>query len=309
MKYRKLRVVTIREELFAITGNTTQAIILGQLMYWTDRVRYVDEYIKEEVERLLQNKQPHECDIPQSNGWIYKKSSEIIEECLIDASQQTVRRYLTDLENKGFISSRRNPKIKYDRTLQYRVNFKEILCAVREAGYYGLSGYIFSNKIEIEINQNLDLNNQKDNLNLQNGEAIPEITNIDYKEDNISFVENENDNDFSTSSSSSKQTSETIDDFVIRMYAYYPSKCPKRGMSTGKCSKDKDRIRKLLKTYSMEQIDAVFKHEIDSKYGIAYLSNFSTFLNNFPDPDECLSTKSEEVSEIKEKDVNNIYKW
>lgn len=122
-------------------------------------------------------------------------------------------------------------------------------------------------------------------------------------------VENENYNDFSTSSSSPKQTSETIDDFVIRMYAYYPSKCPKRGMSTGKCSKDKDRIRKLLKTYSMEQIAAVFKHEIDSKYGITYLSNFSTFLNNFPDPDECLPTKSENVSENKEKDVNSIYKW
>jgi hypothetical protein len=35
----------------------------------------------------------------------------------------------------------------------------------------------------------------------------------------------------------------------------------------------------------MEHIELVFKHEIEEKFGKQYMQNFSTFLNNFPDPD------------------------
>lgn len=74
------------------------------------------------------------------------------------------------------------------------------------------------------------------------------------------------------------------DEFVDRMYRAYPSKCPMRGTTLGKCMKDKARIRALLKTYSMEQVEKVFAIEIKNKYGKQYMQNFSTFLNNFPDP-------------------------
>ena len=74
------------------------------------------------------------------------------------------------------------------------------------------------------------------------------------------------------------------DEFVERMYSMYPSRCPKRATSLGKTKKDKDRIRKLLKYYSMDEIERVFKQEIEEKYEKQYMQNFSTFLNNFPDP-------------------------
>lgn len=73
-------------------------------------------------------------------------------------------------------------------------------------------------------------------------------------------------------------------EFIDRMYQMYPAKCTKRGTSTGKSHKDKQRIKKLLKTYTMEEIEKVFQHEIEEKYDKQYLQNFSTFLNNFPDP-------------------------
>ena len=76
-----------------------------------------------------------------------------------------------------------------------------------------------------------------------------------------------------------------VEEFIDRMYALYPAKCPKRGTSLGKSYKDKDRIRKLLKRYSFEEIERVIQHEVESKYDISYMQNFSTFLNNFPDPD------------------------
>ena len=88
------------------------------------------------------------------------------------------------------------------------------------------------------------------------------------------------------------------DEFVERMYSMYPSRCPKRATSLGKTNKDKDRIRKLLKYYSMEEIERVFKHEIEEKYEKQYMQNFSTFLNNFPDPNALVDSLFNDVSEL-----------
>ena len=88
------------------------------------------------------------------------------------------------------------------------------------------------------------------------------------------------------------------DEFVERMYSLYPSRCMKRNASLGKTKKDKERIRKLLKCYSMDEIESVFKHEIEEKYGKQYMQNFSTFLNNFPDPNALVDSIFNNVSEL-----------
>lgn len=81
-----------------------------------------------------------------------------------------------------------------------------------------------------------------------------------------------------------KPKDDGINEFVDKMYALYPTKCPKRNTSLGKSMKDKARIKALLKTYTKEQIEQVIRNEVDSNYGVNYMKNFSTFLNNFPDP-------------------------
>lgn len=81
-----------------------------------------------------------------------------------------------------------------------------------------------------------------------------------------------------------KSLSKKETEFVERMYDMYPAKCPVKRRSLGKCRQDKARIHKLLKYYTMEQIERVIIHEVSTKYGVAWMSNFSTFLNNFPDP-------------------------
>lgn len=102
---------------------------------------------------------------------------------------------------------------------------------------------------------------------------------------------------------------EDNDDFVEMIYSLYPTKCPKRGASLGKSTKDKDRIRKLLKKYTMTQIEMVVRKEIEDKYGISYMQNFSTFLNNFPDP-TIMEDHSKEHSKKEQDFVYNgvIYK-
>ena len=76
------------------------------------------------------------------------------------------------------------------------------------------------------------------------------------------------------------------DTFADEMYNLYPTKCPKRNKYLGKSHKDKAKIKALLKLYSMEEIEKVLRYEVETKFGISYMKDFGTFLNNFPDPSQ-----------------------
>lgn len=103
--------------------------------------------------------------------------------------------------------------------------------------------------------------------------------NMDNQPQLNTYIElNKEENKISSMSKNDEQV------FIEKIYALYPTKCPKRGTSLGKSRKDKDRIKRLLKLYSMDEIEKVVKHEIEEKYEKQYMQNFSTFLNNFPDP-------------------------
>lgn len=73
---------------------------------------------------------------------------------------------------------------------------------------------------------------------------------------------------------------------VERIYKAYPAKCPNRGTSTGKCSKDKKRIEALLKSGQWDEeslLEAIQRYAEDCYTGNSYIKNFSTFLNNIPE--------------------------
>lgn len=99
---------------------------------------------------------------------------------------------------------------------------------------------------------------------------------------------------------------EDNDDFVEMIYSLYPTKCPKRGASLGKSTKDKDRIKKLLKKYTKVQIEMVVRKEIGDKYGISYMQNFSTFLNNFPDPSTMEDHSKEHPKKEQDLVINGV---
>ena len=260
MEAIKLKRIFIKEELYAITNDTIESIILGQFIYWQERVKDYDLFLKEEEARCLSNNTPFNANM--TNGWIYKKASELIEECMLNVSENTIRRYISNLEEKGFISSRKNPNIKWDRTLQYRANMKFIIESIKNKGFDGLGGWNIQNKVT---------KLQNDDSNSQNEGTIPEITieNTNNKEDTNVSKKNENNSDIKSN--------------IDELYKLYPSKCPKRNISLGKCFKDKERLKKLLKTHSYEMLKFTIEKEISEKYNKSYMSNFSTFLNNLPD--------------------------
>jgi len=134
---RPLRRIVIKEELVALTGCYKQAVILNQLMYWSERVRDFDNLIAEE-----QARDPEAAALEFRHGWIYKTSDELAQETLLGLSRSNMRTHLKRLVEAGYIHERRNPRVKLDRTLQYRVDFWLVRKGLLNIGY-DLHGYVF----------------------------------------------------------------------------------------------------------------------------------------------------------------------
>lgn len=102
----------------------------------------------------------------------------------------------------------------------------------------------------------------------------------------------------STVSINKQETKNNKQETINNIYKHYPSKCKNRGTSTGKSSKDKEKIAKLLKTHSEEHLIACIDFAIkEGQKGM--LKNFSTFLNNLPDLDE-VNQDQEQEKQIKD---------
>ena len=108
------------------------------------------------------------------------------------------------------------------------------------------------------------------------------------------MVANEIEDKFPKAKRTRTESEETDNDAVNRIYAIYPTKCPVSQRNTGKCSKDKDRIARLLKTTTEEKLSSTIKRYIDDciKQN-SYIKNFSTFLNNIPDTEETIFHEDE----------------
>ena len=179
---KKLKRVVLKEELMALTGSVNHAIVLNQMLYWSERVADSDQFIKEEIERarnFSDGSQETIEDIEEYllNGWIYKKAEDLVDECMEICSRQTMNRVLDDLVKSGWLEKRKNPKYKWDRTLQYRVNLVKIQRDLQKIGY-SLEGYSLLGDDEISNAQNGHSNKPVQNhepSNAQNGHSINQI--------------------------------------------------------------------------------------------------------------------------------------
>ena len=139
-KPRKLKRVVIKEELVALTGKVDYAIVLQQFIYWSERVKDVDQYLKEEIKRQRQFsdgsiESPADIKENLSKGWIYKTSEQMKEECMFEKSIATMDRIIKFLVDNKWLDRRNNPKYKWDKTYQYRVNLLQIQRDLIKFGY------------------------------------------------------------------------------------------------------------------------------------------------------------------------------
>ncbi|OHW62934.1 hypothetical protein EUAN_07180 [Andreesenia angusta] len=187
MESTKLKRAVVKEELVALTGDFKLAIILNQMIYWSERVRDYDKFIAEEKARY--DKEGREIEMDLQNGWIYKTAEELAEETMMGLSPSNMRTQIKKLVGAGYLSERTNPNLKWDRTKQYRVDIVKIQIELLKLGYalegYSLDG-AFSAISEIEKaseeNEKCNSMNQKikphktEIPTIQNENAIPEIT-------------------------------------------------------------------------------------------------------------------------------------
>lgn len=151
----KTKKVVIKEELVELTGDFKLAIVLNQMIYWSERKEDSEVFIKEEIARLqkysadVMDTEELAVNLLESSGWIYKKAEDLSVETMINVKPKAMREYLKVLVANGWLDERRNPKLKMDRTLQYRVNILKIQLDLYNLGY-SLEGYplpvVFSEK-------------------------------------------------------------------------------------------------------------------------------------------------------------------
>lgn len=141
----KLKRAVIKEELVILTGSLNEAIVLNQLIFWSERAKDSDNFLQEEIARAKRFNDgtamdPEDIKKTLLSGWVYKTAEEMLEETMLTCSRQTMDRIFKSLTEKGFIDKRRNPKYKWDKTWQYRVNLQFLSQALIELGYV-LEGY------------------------------------------------------------------------------------------------------------------------------------------------------------------------
>lgn len=168
MEPQKLKRIVIKEEFVAITGNYIDAILLSQLLYWSERVRDFDLFIKQEQ---IENK------IEPKYGWIYKSYVELSNETMIGLSPSNVKKHLEKLIELGFISTRQN-KNKWDRRKEYKINLIAIQNELLKNGY-ALDGYALILPFSKTENGSSNIENgvsKIENRNAQNRKTVTETT-------------------------------------------------------------------------------------------------------------------------------------
>lgn len=163
-----LKRAVIKEEFVAITGDFVKAVLLNQFVYWSERVSDFDKFIIQENERAVK----HGLDAQDlAHGWIYKSAEELSAETMLNLSPASVRTHIKSLIDNGYLDERNNPKYKWDRTKQYRVNLLAIARALNEKGY-AFEGY----KIELPFSKIKNGREEIENGEGENLKAIPKIT-------------------------------------------------------------------------------------------------------------------------------------
>ncbi len=140
---KKLKRVVIKEEMVELTGDYRIAILLQQFIYWSRKVEDFDRFIQEE-----QIRRGEELDISFKHGWFWKKAEDLCEECMLFVhskngekkkyTKDTIRKYIKYLVKNGWLSERDNPdpKYRFDKTKQYRVNLQKINRDLQSLGYH-----------------------------------------------------------------------------------------------------------------------------------------------------------------------------
>ncbi|EKE10464.1 MAG: hypothetical protein ACD_16C00030G0001 [uncultured bacterium] len=133
-KEDSLKVAVIREEFVTLTNDSRMAVVLGHLVEESSRVPDFNLFIEEETSSLETASPPTDQPTFQ-HGWFCKTIQELLDETLLHVTGVTFRRYLNFLVGRGWVRTRTNPRNRWDRRTQYRVNLRKLCADLQKRGY------------------------------------------------------------------------------------------------------------------------------------------------------------------------------
>lgn len=225
----KYKIAVIKEELVALTGNYISAILLNQFLYWQERIKDFKDFIEEENKRRESN---GENKVDFEEGWMYKTAESLSEETMLDLSATSIRKYVTQLVDQGYILERTNPKYKWDKTKQYRVNFVNIVNNLAKMDYQ-LTGYKHltppkeNNSPSQEFGNGKQENeNQKQNNSNQTNKSFGAIPDTTTETTNNDYNNNSDREDSEAANSKLPQTKNipAYEQLFERLWEHYPKK-------------------------------------------------------------------------------------
>lgn len=137
----QMKKAVLREDLMAVTKDLTQSMVLGQMLYWTKTLDAVNEMIFEENKRLAEeNLEQYDYNY----GWIWKSAKEMREDLMMAFSEDAIQKAFSVLSASGLLMKRNNPKVRYDRKLQYRIDLVFLRRKLKDCGWE-MTDFILAN--------------------------------------------------------------------------------------------------------------------------------------------------------------------
>jgi len=155
------RVVVAREDLLLVCqGRVESAVLLSILEYWTRvKLGMLNQLEHENEAREKEGLEPIDGD----DLWIWKSHDELVSDSLGLLSRYSLRRAVKHLTELGLLETRNNPRYRWDRTTQYRLNVGALREALRKAHEaLGAHERAISHLRECENEQSIERNQRKE---------------------------------------------------------------------------------------------------------------------------------------------------
>ena len=124
---QKLKRAVIKEELVILTGNLNEAIVLNQLIFWSERAKDSDNFLQEEIARAKRFNDgtamnPEDIKKTLLSGWVYKTAEEMLEETKILLSIVYREFIASKEERKQIIKKEKNELLQEEKRIREKYN-------------------------------------------------------------------------------------------------------------------------------------------------------------------------------------------
>lgn len=165
----KTKVIQIKEEFVALTGDFKSAALLHKLLWWQSFMFQMDKDIMEEVKFLRDQGQENLAKRKEetlTHGWFFKQYNQMEKEMMGFIKKSTAEEKMKTLIKEKWVLVKRSDK-KTDKKNYYKMNIEKIQEDLHKLGYV-LNGY----KLSISENRTTENTSEDPSLSISENRTI-----------------------------------------------------------------------------------------------------------------------------------------